>query len=250
MPVWAAQSFRIAWFGSGLESAGADQIFSKGFAIEPENIHRNRVPNQANPFWSKASGTLEGGGKSAEVQVQPGRLDVVLMPVNEDPAPTLPLDTLDVFLEPLATAMSAIGPAFRLAVIVEVVELVGSSEEASLIAQGLANIAKPTESITDFSYQLNNRRQFRSVKDQTMNRLVRWATSTFQIVRFSVGPEAATTPVTDLSHAASVFMDLNNVPSPRPLEPFEQLAIYKELVGEFRRLAEDPTLERLLVSDA
>jgi hypothetical protein len=119
-----------------------------------------------------------------------------------------------------------------------------------VIAQKLARITEPLDSITDFSYQLNSRRPFKVSEDQTMNRLVRWATSSFQFVRVSMGPDATMAPITELSHAAAVFMDLNNVPSSRPLEAAEQVAMYEELAGEFARLAKDPTLDRLLVNDA
>jgi hypothetical protein len=115
MPGWAAQSFRIAWFGSGLENVGADQVFLKAFGLEAENIHRNRVPSQANPFWSKASGSIVEGRQAADVQIQPGRLDIVLMPISEDVAPTLPLDALDKYLGGMSASLGDLGPAVRLA---------------------------------------------------------------------------------------------------------------------------------------
>ncbi|KQV08913.1 hypothetical protein ASC68_00895 [Devosia sp. Root105] len=152
---------------------------------------------------------------------------------------------------PVAAALCSIGPALRVAIVADLVSIAGSAEAATTLAQQLAMFPQPVIGLTDFSVQMNLRMPYPSAKGEQMNRLLRWATATFQVLRFQVsGGSGAINPLTELSHAASVRMDVNSAPSSRLLDPQQQVAMYSDMQDEIARLAVEPTLTRLLVNNA
>lgn len=246
MADWAAQSLRVVWFGSGVDNNAADLIFHRAFGIEAETINRNRVPGPINPFWSQASGGV-GEVIRGEIQVGPGRVDVALHPHGDEATPTLDLKVIDEHYERVCSTLVDLGNALRLAIVVDAVKLQETYHAAIGEIAVLTQFSCPLDDILDFSLQLNKRRLFRSTDNISMNRLLRWATATYQFIRFEMpSGSMAATPVASLRHATSVQIDLNSVPTEREISSREQFAMYTELKEEASRLARNPSLGNLV----
>lgn len=246
MAEWLLHSYRVVWFGGGTESIGAGELFSTAFGDEAETVQKNRVPGVTNPFWSKASGR-SGANTLVEVQVQPGRIDVVFAPPPDQSPETSTLRIDKSVITDIATTLANAGQAARVAIVVEAILPQPDYQTALFTSQSHAGLENLVPGVHDFSLQMNRRRKFKCDDAQEMNFVARWGTAISQLIQIDFGSgQVQPSPVTHLQHAASVLLDINSVPTGASIETGQQITMYLEMDEVAQSFLREPTLQRLL----
>ena len=246
MALWGSQSIQFAWFLTSVEGVKADEIFQIVSSEEPEQMQRNRVPSPATPFLSLASGVVNG--QNYAVQVQPGRVDIVVSPVP-DPGEefSLPMIGTEQTLTALLNRVDALAPklanCIRLAAIANTVEQVPTYEAAARILLDSIGLELNLDGTSDLMFQVNRRKldgQFAPI-----NRVLRYAVLSVQEMLFQVGGSPNIQPIRKERLAASLVLDINTIPDGTVLEVSSQKSIFVEIVGEILRLGADRSVHAL-----
>ncbi|MER9840143.1 hypothetical protein NKJ59_02635 [Mesorhizobium australicum] len=241
MADWRAQQIQFVWFLAEVDGLSAGDIFRQIWSTEPEQIQQNRAPNPSNPFLSVAS--IIEGGRTSQVQVQPGRVDVIYSadPLQEDQAAFHSLfdlvPNLTKMLQGVELNKIVVRDAFRLAAVVTVLKPVSTYEHGVgefIEALGF-DFAVPNA--TDLVFQVNSRK---SLGDVNVNRLIQLGTIGIHSGNFTLMP-GARIPMPDASttqYAARRHFDFNTVPDGRLLEHASHGPILRSLADEITRVIE------------
>ncbi|MDR3497261.1 MAG: hypothetical protein P4L82_21915 [Ancalomicrobiaceae bacterium] len=247
MSLKPSQAIQVVWFLTANDDIKADRVFELMFEGEPENVQKNRTPNPVNPFLSTASGTIDALKLDASVQVQVGRVDLVISPhFAEDDfsaAQVVLFDTekvlriLEAAYEQLGSTMKS---AFRLAIVANTIDQADSYLEALQKACEIVGITQYGPDVSDFMFQLNRRKGFDG--NLTVNRLMRFSIVEIKNVTISLNAIMPPTFVTYPSALTNAFgvmttYDLNTVPDGQIIEPSKQTAVLKVLTSELLSLA-------------
>lgn len=85
----------------------------------------------------------------------------------------------------------------------------------------------------DFVFQVNRRYLSRAVPDIEMNCITKWSVERFEVVSFAVTRDAQSTSAPTNSYlAASVTLDINNVPTDATLPRGQQLSLLREALDK------------------
>jgi hypothetical protein len=239
MELWNAQSIQFVWFLTTTDGIRVDALFEAFSGDEPNSVQRNKVPGPGNPFLGVAAGQI--GIYQAQVQLQPGRLDLV---VHADEIPNLDdipvLETgavLDRIYSALASNEQLLPDAVRLALVCNLLKPVETAEEGRAIATGLLSLDPALTDFTDLMFQINRKKKLQS--GVSINRLLRWNTLTLQSFVLNMpGQQGVITPALKEKHAAALMLDINTVVEQRVFAGTQQVPIFKEMIEEARRLGQ------------
>ncbi|MDL2403252.1 hypothetical protein [Rhizobium mayense] len=243
MAIWRSQSVQFVWFLTSVENIHAATIFQKVAGQSPDSSQQNRVPSPSNPFLSLASGVAYN--RELRVQVQPGRVDIFVMPVDtSDPAPEIPfIDTaleVNTLVEAITTNDIVWPTAIRQAIVANLFEPAESQAEASKLFFERAGLSSFVPETSDEVFQINRRKKLTSAPE-TLNRLLRFGIATFQEyivqVQPNAGPAGPAVPMSETKFATSLILDLNTVVTGRPIATEHQIPIFKEMAFELLRIA-------------
>lgn len=243
MTLAKSQSIQLVWFIPSTEGVKADVLFEAIFDEDPANVQKNKVPSPANPFLSVASGAVSKF--MAQVQVQPGRVDLVLSGLPNGNDSSLPLldtaESVAAIEDRLSAAADALPICLRVALVGNLHAPTASAVEASKKIIDQIGINLPFSDFSDFSFQLNRRKTINGIE---LNRLVRFSVAAFQQFMITVN-NGNSMPVTLEEHGAALAIDINTVPNGAIIDSQRQITIYKAMFGEFLRIGENGTLKAL-----
>ena len=245
MSAWGAQLVQVVWFPSTqLANSAAATLFAAAAPTVPVQV------NQSVPSIQAALVAGISGGIEHRIQVQPGRVDLMLSPVPNPSAPgvkpTIPLigNTLQIIKDlatPFAAASPLVGDVVRLALIVNTVhEVASAAGGVALVAQAVG-FRTPFSDAQDVVFQINRRKQLQSIQGCDMNRLVKWAVETPQVIMIVAGGVPAVHSLDVVTFSA----DLNTVPGARVFPVNEQILMFGELCAEAERLSGRRSLDAL-----
>jgi len=244
MNEWGARSFQAVWFLAGPPARiPADEIYRRTFELEPET-------HFSNPGQSIATGnTLTG---EYRIQGQPGRIDLFLLPSASTAAvggpPILILlphidAAMEEFSSKLESACSAVGEAYRIALVVTLSAQVETREQATASVLRAIGLSLPFTDGSDLVFQVNRQRALEDNK-YTINRLLQWRTETVQQLTALAG---SASNIMENIYATTFAADINNVPAPqRILSPTDQLWIFREMSAEARRCYSERSIKGLI----
>lgn len=245
MSAWGSQSIQLAWFFFHQTAARVEEVFANFAGEEPTVVQRNKTPNPANPLTGFASGVANE--RNYQVQLQPGRMDVIVTPMNvdEDDGDSVALlptiSTLSDLLSRIGPVCEAVGNATRLAGVANMVD--PQPDEASAINRmfEVFGFQPNLDGVRDPLLQLNKRKSIPG-SNVEMNRLMRFGVAATQrfVINVDPGMGAANSaiPVSLQTFGTNLVLDFNTVPSGEIIESADQVAIFGTIVDELRRIAE------------
>ncbi|WP_292242680.1 hypothetical protein [Mesorhizobium sp.] len=248
MADWRGQHIQFVWFLADVEGLVAAEVFRRVWATEPEQTQQNRAPNPSNPFLSVASTAVSG--LTSQVQIQPGRIDVLLVaePGQEDQSVFKSLFDLNQHLLALVegiTAKQAVDrDAFRLSAVATLLKPVDTYNDGVKEFTNSLGFDFAISNPSDLMFQVNSRKIIGGIN---MNRVLQISTMGFQTFNL---PLMAGAPIpgpgsTATQYAARRHLDFNTAPDGKLLERTRHAPIFKALADELRRVARNGTLEAL-----
>ncbi|MER9140323.1 hypothetical protein NKI20_29425 [Mesorhizobium sp. M0830] len=238
---WKGQNVQLVWFLADVDGVSAAEIFRRIWDEEPEQAHNNRVPNPSNPFLSLAS-SIDDGVQS-QVQVQPGRVDVVI-------STDIPNESANVFgalfdleerlnflLNRNETVSIISKDAFRIALVATSMKPVESYSDGVKEFISALGFDFGIANATDLMFQINSRF---SLGDIIANRLVQLSTVGFQSFAFPLAPGSVlphlSTSTIPAQFVARRHFDFNTVPDGKLLERDKLRHIFRGLADELLRV--------------
>ena len=253
MAIWGSQSIQFVWFLASVEGVSAGRVFEQLIGKDADNTQTNRAPNPGNPFLSIASATI--GETNYQVQVQAGRVDLVMQPAPPQDASQIGFKLLEteIIIDEIIDRISHFTIAWvgvvRLAVVINLFFPVDSQEGANQIFYDMTDAQVRMPDASDLNYSLNRRKKLRST-NFVMNRLMRFGTAMFQefMIEFApgIGMPGVPVPISRSTYGASLSIDLNTVIEGRIIAERDQITIFEEIKDELKRLADNPSPSLLL----
>lgn len=246
MSGWPAATAQFVWFIADASRLDVPSLFKELTGSAPDTIQQSRLPSPAAPHLAVAQGSH--GQLSHQLALQPNRLDYIVQGVDtgEHPGPPLMPD-VEAFLREKQGLISqlVIPTVVRCAVVLNLFELADSYEKAaSRVNELLGGVIRFPDAL-DVSFQVNRRRQL-AHGASTINRLLRFSASVFQVMNITVGPQfTQAMPMIGQAFAANLYIDVNTVPSERILDSHDMSTIWHELILEALRLRAVGSLEGL-----
>lgn len=246
--MWKATSIQLALFCGSEDGLHADVLFEVGLKVAPETTQRNRTLSVTNPFFSVASGTIDG--LLFSVQVQPGRVDFHVLPPQVDEVSLdgdIPLFDCEPVLQKLIDVVEALGvlalPVTRVALVPSLLKPVADYAHASqMIAEFLAaDISR--DSLSDLLFQVARRKNLDG--HQVFNRLLRLSVLSYQA--FGVIQDAQRMPFAEAKLGVLLMLDFNTVPGTSPFNPGRQLEIAMRLRDELLEVAKSESPVRSIL---
>lgn len=247
MAKWGVQLIQVAHFSARTENLRAGSLYPLFAKEEADLVQNNKNPGPANPFTSLAAGTILE--KAYQVTVQPGRVDFqVGCPDRPMSGPwawpiTQGVALFSPTVEAIIPLLDKLPKANRLAINVTLLRNVGNIAEANeMFSQsvGISNIS----GALDLGFQLN-KQAAASVDDVTLNRIMRFTTSTVEEIEFSTA-SGHPTPEFRRRYVASLVLDLNTVPGAYEFDPMAASSILRDLAGHAVKLAVGGTVSSLM----
>jgi len=242
MTMWKSQSVQLVWFLSSVENVRASKVFEELTGSEPLSYQSNRVPNPTNPFLGVANGPHEGFEFS--VQIQPGRMDLVLTPTmegQENVEGLLLVETEKAVRTAVAAAANVgdISPV-RLALIINLFEPSESLSVSRALIEERIGFSPNIGEYSDLVFQINRRKQLASPEIE-INRLLRYGSITLQTFSVSFQPGGVPSPVTIAQFGASLMVDINTIIDGRTFSKADTDTIFSQIAGEALRIAASGT---------
>ncbi len=251
MPDLGIQNIQFVLFKTDVAGERASTLYSKFVATEPDSTQTNRSPSPAAPHLTTASGVH--AERFCNVQVMPGRVDFfVTHPDRPQSGPwAWKLEEGITILEESAGSLAervlpTFGRTVRVAVIVTLLRNCPSQTEANatiLERVGIEALAGAMDIAVQFS-----RRSPSVVKGFTLNRLLRFATSTSRELLVSADGMAQSFASHE-RHLATLQVDLNTVPTGVEIDRNTAETILLDMVGRARTIARNGTIRALEEDD-
>ena len=236
MDAWGIQIVLLSLFKENVEGLKAGPLYQLFTGTEADNLENNRTPSPIAPHLSIARGLIDETFYS--VTVQQGRIDFQVArpdrPLSGPWAWKLAegIKRATDARSKVLTLLRNIGATNRLAVNMTLLRNVTSAMEA---AQFIADhIENPTlGDCTDILFQFNRAMPSGALANVRLNRLMRFATSALQELKFGLGsggPQAMS--MVSERHVATLMLDFNTVPSERVFTHEESGALLSELLAD------------------
>lgn len=234
---WQAESLRTTSFPSSNMEFNVSDWWQDLVGEEPEN--RNLRPKER---FQRDEGRFDGF--KLTLGNRPIRIDWVASPSDvRDEFWIGPFqDSLEPFLELMSRWFRISPPIRRLAfgaVLMQPVDDLRTGYE--LIAKYLPNITLDPDGSSDFSYQINRRRDsLTGIEGLRINRLSKWSVAKRGTTRIALSPKEARASFfpTSETYACRLELDINTTPDYQADLPHDQLAaIFQELVDLGKEIA-------------
>ncbi|GAB2184953.1 hypothetical protein [Roseibium sp. LAB1] len=252
MILFGARSVRFIWFPENVESLSASKIFTSYVGSEPDTFQMNKVPSPSKPFFSLASGFVDG--TEYNVRVNPGRIDLVAKGQSEAkfeqerPSVIVLSEALNKFSDWLdSDGMAQIGDVTRVSIVATLAIPCSDQKAANQKFIDLCGIPIKSENLSDLMFQINKRKHI--CDDVAINRVVKYNVeeTQFYAVQYDndSGTELSSTPLSDKRYSVLVSLDYNTVPSGVKYVTVEQRSLLKGLLSELQASSADPSVKKL-----
>jgi hypothetical protein len=251
MATWSSQSVQLVWFLLSSDGVKADAFFEAVSGEEPVDIQRNKIPSPTNPFLSVATGPLPWLRAQLQVQVQPGRLDLLVIGAENPHAPfALPVLETERVIEWLLERIDgqlSFPIVSRLALVVNLHQPTSSADEATDIILEKLNFDPGFRGFSDFNFQMNLRKHMPS-HQLHVNRLLKYSVASFQRFFMPTNPmqiPSSSIPVASEEFGAMMSIDVNTVPDGSHIALNRQAPIFASMAEELIKLARSGKLASL-----
>jgi hypothetical protein len=239
---WGVQSLQAVWFTTGQPIATPAIDLYQAIVGTPATATQNM------PVGNLAIAMGNVGTDSCRLQVASARIDYFLIPT---PPPqvggahlNLPTNldlAIDEFVRQVHRGSPLIGGVIRVALVATISHETSGPQESIELISVRTGLTIPFNDGGDLLFQINRRLGLRSISGTEVNRLMKWSTEEAQTI--SVMPGSA--PSVARIFLATVTIDINIVPTNRPYQPAEQVAIFDEIAFETKRLCAAKSLGAL-----
>lgn len=239
-------NLRLVWFPLEYTRGLATDLFAEFCGAEPDRSSISRHPTANQPAIETAGGGW--GDFDVDVQVQHGRVDLVVQPgqlgvVRDSPVPQVVEvnDILPKVLLAVKGAQTGI-KANRISVIATALDVGRDIQEArdKFVAYIGFDIGVPDSS--DHFLQINRRALIGGV---TCNRVIQLVVSEFQNFQISFAPSGPVQNWASASQALTLTLDFNTVPQPKEITLDDQKNIFDGIFAEILRALERGSLDYL-----
>ncbi|WP_156397560.1 MULTISPECIES: hypothetical protein [unclassified Sphingomonas] len=229
---WQAESLHcVAFHTPDVSGLPAPDLFSKIFGSYPLNFNSN--PAGAPPM-SVAAGAWQNF--SAALQVQPGRIEIILSaPSSTDdlPDPITDIPQALSAIREVAVALVALVSPVRLALVANMFKRHSSPEDAVAGYRSNTGVPVPSSAI-DLTFGINVRKAGEK-SGVSINRIARWGTGVQQIMMLMVG-HAAPTMGRRVIPVETLMLDINSVQQSNVIGTDICVALLDDLVNETKNL--------------
>jgi hypothetical protein len=237
---WQAESLRITAFCTQTLDVGNVRWWESLTGKEPD--FRNARPTMGHLV---EQGALEN--KILQLQIQPGRIDWLLLPKIDPEKETFPLlgdfgSAIEFLSGPVSKWLWDAPPLNRLAFGAQLsIRTTDQAEALRLIAGILKYVKIDWDGIRDLIFQVNRPTECRTLPDMVdINRLAKWQTVVRKQMLATLLP-VPLRPVTTNEEAAAYFeLDVNTTPPAEPsaltLPPDRLPALLEELIDKARSI--------------
>ena len=239
-------NLRLVWFPLEHTSGVATRLFAEFCGAEPDRSSVSRQPSVHQPAIETAGGVW--GDFDVEVQVQHGRIDMVVQPtqigvVRESPVPPTveASDILPKVLQGIRGVQTAI-KASRLSVIAVALDLGKDLKEARDKFAAYIGYDFNVPEASDHFFQINRRATIEGV---LCNRVVQLVVSEFQNLQISFVPGGSVQNVASASQALMLTLDFNTAPQANEIALDAQNNIFEGLFSEIMRANDRGNLDFL-----
>ena len=198
-----------------------------------------------NPATSLTVATGRVPSSSVRVQVSGTRADFFINPAEKQgldfPVFTDISAAITDMRNRLADGSNLIGAVNRLAMVVNVSEVVPSVGDANNLISQQVGLTLPFPDASDVLFQVNRRMELQTVAGLRINRILKWLVENFQVVEVGSGP-----PNVRSIDVATMSVDVNIVPvQGRSFMAAEQATIFQAIGTEVERLCQLRTIAAL-----
>ncbi len=242
---WGALNLQVIWVGR--TRLTAPDLFKQAVGVEP----------QSSTTMQLGTGKSTGANGIVESYVlgfstQPGRVDLTVSPADNQSLEALSTPPVFETIEPVIRRLrELIGEVRveltnRIGFVVNLVQFVDSFEEVSAILLKEVNIHLPFGDALDVTFKVSRRMLLSEPQGVTLNRVLTWQPQVFQRLRVQAGGLDGSgmipLPLVSQQHAATINIDVNNVPDPkRGFTHVEICTMFSRMSDEMLRLARSPT---------
>lgn len=240
MSLWESQSIQFVWFLSSNDEIKTNDVFESLMGEEPVSFQRNKAPNPANPFLAIANGPIDGS--EATLQLQPGRMDLVITPsasvLDSAEVGVATIPTISTCKRVLAglPQMALKVPCVRLALVLNLLKPAENVDEARLVIEQMISQKPKFDDYSDLMFQINRRKSYPELDKLAVNRLLRFHVTAFQSVMMTNHHGAHSTSFSRENFAASMMVDVNTVPDGRLFASDDFVTIFSTLAEEALRI--------------
>lgn len=233
-----AQSIQLSFFAPEAQKIRADVLFSQAFGQDADLVQSNRTPSPEAPFFSLAVGSTDN--IDSRVQVQPGRIDLIVAPKEGAAGDSIPLFDVKDNLARVRRSLSNINvedeKISRVAVLVQLMRIFHTLPEVTAFLLDQADIKIDLSGVSDFNMQLNRRRRLESWGNHEMNRLVTLTENIFQRVQLQfAAPNSGPRPVGINYFGGGVLVDINSAPGHEFIPAGSVARVAEEIMAEMTR---------------
>ncbi len=251
--MWKASGVQLALFCLSVGDIRAEALFELAFGSQPDSVQSNRVLTAANPLQGVALGAIDG--LNYELQVQPGRIDVLVSKTQGDGLDADILGgtfecppVLDTMISVVERLKSEVLQSFRVSLVATLKLPVADYKTAAEHIGGILGIDLARDHMSDLNFQVNRRKTL--PQGWEINRLMRigvMALHSFELhIDHNVGaPVAPRVP----KNSVALVLDFNLVPQTSVLSPDDQVEIAKALRDEILVTAQADNLLLRVLND-
>jgi hypothetical protein len=230
---WGAEILRATWFHQPGQAVQVEGAWKAVTGEDPD--HSVAKPKSGERL---EVGTFESGQLILHAQAQAGRVDWVLSAdaTSDDITPSFP-DTVSKFLAILNKflGLDRLPASVNRAAFGAIVLLpVADGEQGYRVISDYLPFDLDATQCSEFSYQINRRRESRTLRKTEVNRLSKWSVGKFTKHNFVMTAEglAGVSAPAATSFSCRLELDINTVPSPDTCVARDKLApLTVELVG-------------------
>lgn len=235
----STELLQMVWFTASPTPLKASDVYRSLLEDEPDGSQINRNVNPADPVLSTANGLI--GDIIIELQVRPGRADLLLRPSISNPAgteiPTMDLGkAIGLIGERVKNSYKAVESIIRTSLISRLLEKSTNSQDATQRVLNSVKVDIQAPEISDAIFQINSRVSIS--EELKINRIMRFESASLQTYAVDVRQASqALIPIVKEQSYMVLQLDINTVPLPVPLTEVQLTQAFKSIMDETLRLA-------------
>lgn len=215
-----------------------EAAFRSAIGLLPDQVQRQRPP--ATPVPIVVASATENGTQF-KVQAVPGRVDLFVEPVSNDPRSFPAFTDFGIIPESLSKAKafchSTGSSTYRQSFIVRLAKRLPDATGFGDEFVRILGVQNNLSGASDLVFQMN---KIVRLGQYDINRVLKWAAEVAQFQQISFSPAMPGQPsgsLVGLAHFVSYVMDINTVPSGRAFDAGGQISVLEKLASVVQRCA-------------
>ncbi|UCI06281.1 hypothetical protein [Mesorhizobium sp. B1-1-8] len=232
-------ALQFAWFTpEDKATKDIETTFRSVTGLDPDQVQRQRPPATPVPILV-ASATQSTTGTQFRIQVVPGRVDLFIEPLSNDPLQFPYFSDFGIIPESLAKAKSFCqftgSSTVRQSFIVRLAKRLPDASAFGPEFRKILGVDYDLGGASDLVFQFN---KIVRLGQYDINRVLRWAAEIAQVqqVSFAAGSQGIPAgAVVGTAHMVSYVMDINTVPNGKSFDAGGQISVLEKLGSVVQR---------------